>query len=218
MKVYINKPRSHWLSPYTILEKIVFWREIEYNEPAIERWSKILTPFSTALMKILDFVHPQVNWVRVDKYDTWSMDHTLTPIILPMLIQLKAVKHGAPNVDDEDVPANLRSTTKSAQKSKENDWDPDGNHFRRWDWVMGEMIWAFTQMADDESDAQFHTGVFDQTSVPCEWDANGKPMMYEMKKGPKHTAKWDKKGHMKHHARVSNGTRLFGKYYQSLWD
>jgi len=28
MKVYINKYRDHWLSPYTILEKVVFWRDV----------------------------------------------------------------------------------------------------------------------------------------------------------------------------------------------
>ena len=28
----------------------------------------------------------------------------------------------------------------------------------------------------------------------------------------------DKKGYTKHHERISNGTRLFGKYYQALWD
>ena len=42
--------------------------------------------------------------VRIDDFDTWSMDHTLAPIILPMLIQLKETKHGSPKVDDADVP------------------------------------------------------------------------------------------------------------------
>lgn len=218
MKVYINKPRHHWLSPYTILGKIVFWREIDYDEPVIERWNKILTPFSTALMKVLDVVHPQINYVKIDKWDSWSMDHTLSPIILPMLIQLKKHKHGAPFVDDEDVPAKLHSTTKAAQKVKKNSWDTDGNHFKRWEWVLDEMIWAFTQMTDEDSDAPFHTGVFDQTTVPCEWDANGKAILYKMENGPNHTAKWDRKGYIKHQARISNGTRLFGKYYQALWD
>ena len=47
--------------------------------------------------------------VHIDHWDTWSMDHTLAPIILPMLIQLKETKHGAPHVDDKDVPKELQS-------------------------------------------------------------------------------------------------------------
>jgi hypothetical protein len=73
-------------------------------------------------------VYDWVNWlwfdrrtqtvkVRIDRWDTWSMDHTLAPIILPMLVQLKETKHGAPIVDDEDVPKQLHMT------KKEKDWD-----------------------------------------------------------------------------------------------
>jgi len=48
--------------------------------------------------------------IHIDRWDTWSMDHTLAPVILPMLVQLKATKHGAPCVDLEDVPEELRPT------------------------------------------------------------------------------------------------------------
>ena len=27
MKVYINKYRNHWLSPYSIMEKVLFWKK-----------------------------------------------------------------------------------------------------------------------------------------------------------------------------------------------
>ena len=49
--------------------------------------------------------------VRIDTHDTWSMDHTLAHIVLPMLVQLKRTKHGAPNTDNADVPKELRSTS-----------------------------------------------------------------------------------------------------------
>jgi hypothetical protein len=219
MKVYISKYRDHWLSPYTICEKICWWREIDYDEPWVKRVNKVLGPIMDIYKKILDFIHPPINYVKIDNYDTWSMDSTLTPIILPMLKQLKETKHGAPFTEDEDVPPNLRSTTKSAQKAKKESWDTDGNHFLRWDWILDEMIWAFEQLADDEWEAQFHTGTSDIVWVPSkELDAKGKPRTYEMKKGPKDTRKWDKKGYMKHSARIDNGTRLFGKYFRALWD
>ena len=108
MKIYKSNYRNHWLSPYTILEKIFFWREIEYDEPIIKKLSDFLTPFSIAWQKFLDFVHPRINYVKIDRYDTWSMDHTLADIILPMLKQLRDTKHGSPMVDVEDVPEELR--------------------------------------------------------------------------------------------------------------
>ena len=218
MKVYISKYRDHWLSPYTICEKICWWREIDYDEPWVKRVVKILGPVMDVYKKILDFIHPPINYVKIDNYDTWSMDSTLTPIILPMLKQLKETKHGAPYTEDEDVPERLRSTTKAAIKSKKESWDTDCNHFKRWDWILDEMIWAFEQLADDW-EAQFHTGKSDIVWIPSkELDAKGKPLTYEMKSGPKDTRKWDKKGYMKHSARIDNGTRLFGKYFRALWD
>jgi hypothetical protein len=33
MKVYLSNYHNHWISPYTIMEKIVFWREIDYDSP-----------------------------------------------------------------------------------------------------------------------------------------------------------------------------------------
>jgi len=219
MKVYISKYRDHWLSPYTICERICWWREIDYDEPWVQRVVKILDPVMGVWRDFLDFIHPPINYVKIDNYDTWSMDSTLTPIILPMLRQLQATKHGAPNTDDDDVPANLRSTTRSAQKAKKNDWDTDGNHFKRWDWIMDEMIWAFEQLADDSWEEQYFSGKSDIIWVPSkELDAKGKPLTYEMKKGPGDTRKYDKKGYTKHSARIDNGLRLFGKYFRALWD
>ena len=42
--------------------------------------------------------------VRIDPWDTWSMDRTLALIIYPMLKQLHKTNHGAPCTDDDDVP------------------------------------------------------------------------------------------------------------------
>ena len=219
MKVYISKYRDHWLSPYTICEKICWWREIDYDEPWVQRTVKVLDPIMAVWRTILDTIHPPINLIKIDNYDTWSMDSTLTPIILPMLKQLKETKHGAPYTEDKDVPERLRSTTKAAVKSKKNSWDSDGNHFKRWDWVLNEMIWSFEQLANDDWEAQFHSGNSDVVWVPSkELDAKGKPRNYEMKKGPKDTRKWDKKGYMKYSERIDNGTRLFGKYFRALWD
>jgi hypothetical protein len=220
MKIYFSNYRNHWISPYTILEKIYFWREIDYDEPIIEKWSDRLLPICRAWNKFLDFIHPQIRYVKIDKYDTWNMDGTLSPIILPMLKQLNANKHGAPNVDDDDVPEELKSTT---APPKENKWDTDANHFKRWDWVMDQMIWSFEQLQpDNDWEEQYTSGVCDWKFVPVDAEGNevpkGEHKFSEMRHGPNHTYEIDWEGRNKHQERISNGLRLFGKYYQSLWD
>jgi hypothetical protein len=228
MKIYINKYRDHWLSPYTILEKVFFWREIDYDEPIIERWSDRLKPFSVGLQKILDKIHPKIDYVKIDYWDTWSMDHTLAKIVLPMLKQLHATKHGSQIVDLEDVPEELRGTSTEkydsqmtfdfyAEARKEKDVDYEAVH-TRWDWVLNEMIFAFEHKVDDSWEDAFREGEIDWKSVPCAWDENGKPTMYRMEDGPNHTYKCDYDGMQKVQDRMQNGFRLFGKYFQGLWD
>ena len=138
--------------------------------------------------------------VRIDRWDTWSMDHTLAPIILPMLVQLKATKHGAPLVDDKDVPKELKSTNAPL---KENEWDIDDWHFKRWDWVMDEMIWAFEQKNRDHWEDDYY----------------GPYIESEDKRELFGRFEWtDDEGRQKHQERMSNGFRLFGKYFENLWD
>ena len=218
MKVYISNYRNHWISPYTVLEKIFFWREID-DEPIIVKLSSILEPVSLVLQKFLDFVHPRTNYVKIDRWDTWSMDHTLSYIILPMLKQLKEKANGAPLVDDEDVPEELKS---SSAPAKVNKWDPDDNYFKRWEWVLGEMIFAFNCKSDDSWQDEFKSGEFDMDNVPVDEDGNEVPKqgakLYELRNGPNHTYKCDYEGMRKVEERMQNGFRLFGKYYNGLWD
>lgn len=202
MKVYLNKPRYHWISPYKILEKVFFWREIDYDEPLIEKWSDRLEPVSKAIQKVLDIIHPKVDYVKIDYWDTWSMDCTLSPIILPMLVQLQKTKHGSPHVDDEDVPEEIRSTS---APPKENEWDTDEFWHKRWEWVMNELIWTFTQLSDEDNESQF----YDHSEV----DPDEKNIMEQVKK-----IKCDYDTLKAHNERIKNGLRLFGKYYRGLWD
>lgn len=219
MKVYLSKYRNHWISPYTILEKVFFWREIEYSDPVIDKWAERLVPVCQAAQSVLDFFHPKINYVKIDHWDTWSMDHTLSQIILPMLKQLHATKQGAPSVDDEDVPEELKSTT---APPKENDWDTDGNWFKRWDYVLNEMIFAFEHKVDDSWQDSFRSGEVDTVMVYVDKDGNevpkGEHKYVEMKRGPNDTYVCDYDGMRKVEERIANGVRLFGKYYGGLWD
>ena len=145
--------------------------------------------------------------IRIDPWDTWSMDRTLALIVHPMLKQLKKTTHGAPCTDDDDVPEHLRSTN---AKPKKNDWDTDEFHFKRWDWIMKEMIWAFGELARDR-DPNFciKKGKYKWVQKEGEDWSEMVPLVepvYDMEK-------------MKaYHTRKKNAFRLFGKYYENLWD
>ena len=213
MKVWISRYRSHWISPYTILKAVCFWERDEdriYNladEPnnPYELWVNLLDPVCQVLQWFLDRVHPRWTYVRIDPWDTWSMDHTLADIILPMLRQLNATKHGAPHTDDEDVPEYLRSYM---AQPKEHEWDTDDLHFMRWDWILAEEIWAFEQLVNEDADSKF----FDHSECGDEkfpWNKDGQ---YVSK------IKYDSEGHAAWQARMDNGFRLFGKYFRCHWD
>lgn len=154
--------------------------------------------------------------IRVDDFDVWGLDHTLSMIIHPCLIRLKEKKHGAPNVDDEDVPEELKSTS---TQPKENEYDTDSNHFLRWDYVLDEMIFAFGEHLKDEYGEiakQFTTGSRDidfEKMKECKESTLAKLVV---KESPDYF--FDREGYEKHHERMDNGRRLFSKYYSDLWD
>jgi hypothetical protein len=205
MKVYISNYRHHWLSPYTVLEKVLCWKDwenISYDTPWVEKWADRLEPICRGVQWVLDCIHPRIDYVKIDRWDTWSMDHTLSHIILPMLQQLQATKHGSPNVADEDVPEYLRS---HMAQPREYEWDTDSLHHQRWDWVLAEMIWSFSQVLDTDSEDKF----FDHSEV--------KDRKHDIF-GQIHSIKIDHEGLNAHQARMTNGFRLFGRYYQALWD
>jgi len=139
--------------------------------------------------------------IQIDPWDTWSADHTLALIIVPLLQKMKDDKQGSPNVDDVDVPEHLRS---NAAPAKANDWDTDIYWHPRWEYVLNEMLWAMQQIAsNNEDDEKF----YDHSEVD-----ESKGVMEQMK-----AVKIDMEGLRAHQARIQKGCELFGKYFQALW-
>ena len=159
-------------------------KKYEYNWPDEMLWDHedfVIQAIDDGIQNVYDMF----NWIwfdrrkqkvsiRIDKHDTWSMDHTLAPIILPMLKQLKETNHGYPALLGE------------------NEWDD----------IMDEMIWAFEQKCRDHWEADYYgpyidgeDGVF---SGHFEWT--------------------DNEGLKAHQERMTNGFKLFGEYYENLWD
>ena len=153
MKVYISKYRHHWVSPYTILETLVFWRKVDILDlsPREEKFCELITPLCNGWLKLMDTIHPKIDYVKIDKWDTWDMRSTLALIALPMLKQLKATKHGIPadfihdKDGNEDIPFEVGE--------------------QKWNEALDAMIWSFETELEDDADGKFFNG--------DEWDRKG---------------------------------------------
>lgn len=147
--------------------------------------------------------------VHIDDYDVWNMDSTLALIVTPMLRMLKDSKMGKPFVDDEDVPEHLR---RAAAPPTESPWDVDDLHDARWEYVLGEMLFAFESEGVDWQQ-QFWTRYpkIDWTVYPEDEEEQFLPLRWE------DLGECDMEGMSAMGDRIQNGFKLFGKYYQSLW-
>lgn len=217
MKVKIKEYPSYY-GPTELVETLFFWVPKEKDEFGLKTkpmWVyNIAEKYSNSWLgnyhrklaqKVCDRQERKRCNVHIDCWDTWSMDDTLAHIILPMLVQLKQTKHGAPFVDIEDVPENMRPGQLEIDLyNKEG--KTDALFFKRWDYILDEMIWSFNEQIKDydESEGQF----YDSTNVSDDMS------LEELRKA----FTVDEEGLEKYSERKANGFRLFGKYYGALWD
>lgn len=204
MKVYIGK-YVKWWGPYQLAQLIPFVSEDTHDK--VGAWLA-----DTWVNDLCQWIHSKQNRnikVRIDPYDTWSMDNTLAHIILPMLKQIKETKHGSPYTDLEDVPEYMRYEDTEDSNTQ---WI-----HHRWDWILNEMIWAFEQELTDDWEDQFHHGERNIEWNLVSGNEDDETAMYEMKQtNPDYWVDFD--GMREYSNRIQNGFRLFGKYYSNLWD
>lgn len=210
MKIYTNRPRDNWISPYTVLEKLFWWRkdyDAFHKQPPA--W---ISKGCQLWFKVANVLNPDINYIHIDRHDVWNMADTLAEIILPMLVELKRQKQGSGFIDDEDVPYGLRSFN---APPKENEWDTDDFLHLRYSWFLDELIWTFTALhPSTDYEDNYHYGTVDFL-----WqDVPDKPGFTTLVTSPRNNHRWDKAGYEVYQARVNNGLRLFGKYYCALWD
>ena len=120
--------------------------------------------------------------VVIESHDIWQLDSTLNLIIAPSIAAFIESNHGGPNVELEDVPAELwpsRDPAWQALSEYDRFWKIDIYFFDRWNYILKEMYFAFAR-------AEYPNTV-----------------------GVESVDKYDD--------RVTNGLRLFAKYYQHLW-
>jgi hypothetical protein len=211
MKVYIGPVRSRWVSVihdrHMMRKYGLEWTDNQdWKDRAWERVEDAIQWVYNHTINLYLDKHEQKISVRIDNYDTWSMDHTLAHIIVPMLKQLQETKHGSPYVDDEDVPEEYRRTNAPPKK---DEYDVDDYHHQRWNWILYEMIWAFEQKVKGDWEAQYYKFEDCEPNDDADtfFEKLGTKLIWE-----------DPEGRKAHQKRMTNGFRLFGKYYEALWD
>ena len=191
MKIDIG-PYTNWIGPYQISNAIFFWvdkRAMDWDDEYLKRWdAQACEKFGNWLAST--WVSSFCNWIdskrtrkvkiRIDKYDTWSMDDTLGIIIHPMLVQLKATNHGYFISDPEDAPTIGKGEITDHGHN-------DDLAEKRYEWIMDEMIWAFGEYTNDDANEPDYKTADSETLIA-------------------------------YRDRKTNAFRLFGKYYQNLWD
>lgn len=158
--------------------------------------------------------------VKVERWDTYSLDHTAALIILPLLLQLKHSKQGVPSDFVSRVGGDMDSNY-VFEFIQEDENDVFDKLCQQWEETIDKMIWSFQQIVDDSYDSKYHHG-----DMKIGWKPVQRPNpvtgvveeMYEMVDENPGEHWYDHVGHMLHEERIQEGLELFGKYYRSLWD
>jgi hypothetical protein len=97
--------------------------------------------------------------VRIDEYDTWSLDHTLALIILPALKAFKADPHcGTPGkIFDLISPPEGEDNMYSDEQYEEAQ--------KLWIGIVDKMIFAFTAMTDEHAEDAFYRNGVDHSGL-----------------------------------------------------
>lgn len=213
MKVKIG-PYLHYWGPYQIAEALFFVdrnrvvlddEDYTWRERTAHRFGHWLADRAW-FANLCEWIHSKRTrniYVHIDNYDVWSMDETLKHIIGPMLVKLQECKQGSPLVDDGDVPPHLHSTQPDARTPDMQPYDSDKYFHQRWDWVLSEMIWVFTTDHDEVENS-----FYDHSN--CKKTGTLEEQM--------HGLVVDREGIEAYRTRKQNAYRLFGKYYEALWD
>ena len=160
--------------------------------------------------------------VRIDKYDTWNMDHTLALIIYPMLLQLRDTKPGVPG-EFADVGGEQYGVQDSFDFYQETHNESFDKGCENWNIVMDKMIWSFEQLQDEDYSKKYYhgEGIYDfaKTGKTFPNPITGKEeATFEMIDLNPDEHWVDYVGLQAHEEQIQEGLNLFGKYFRSLWD
>ena len=197
MRVNIGPYRS-WIGPYQIADAIFFWvdrRGIFVDEPEVyNRWDyKLNEKFGDWLANT--WVNDFCEWI--DKFKTRrvkihidSYDTWSMDYTLALIIYPMLIQLKEKN--HGYFYSDAEDTPHIGDGvDVDADFTNDPKAYDRYNWIMDELIWTFDQLANHNDTIMFYD---------------------------EETDKYDMEASQKYNDRISNGLRLFGKYYRGLWD
>lgn len=148
-------PHVKYFGPNQLAEKILFWLDKDHS--LVESFGDWLAhgrkgnTHITLLYRVLmwwEARNKQYCDVRIDDYDTYSLDETLSKVILPALKAFKATERmGYKPVPVEDVPDHLATHGNVDYLELQVD-DIEKELIWRWEYIIDEMIWYHEQVLD----------------------------------------------------------------------
>lgn len=153
--------------------------------------------------------------IHIDPYDTYSADHTLALIILPILLQFKQEKHGVPS-EFADVGGEDYAHQMSFDFYQETHSESFDESCKKWDDILDHMIWAFMEIAKDDYQDKYHHGHPDFNFVKDQVHPTYGQLYRMNNNNPDYWVDYD--GIRLHEERIQQGIDLFAKYYKNLWD
>ena len=230
MKVKMG-PYKNYIGPYQIAQKIFFWTENKYwYKDDSDQWPEWVEHFGdflaygkypalgdepkTLLYKLLLWIDARRKRsisIKIDNYDTWDLNTTMCMILHPSLIQLKETNHGCAQVEESDVPKEFHWS----HLEPESEWNHSEEQFQQklkaWDWVMDEMIFACWSEINDWESEYYR----DSEYTTEETEDGYTRMIFPEKTVAEELLSLERAIIEK---RISNGFRLMGLYWRSLWD
>lgn len=176
---FIYKARGNWYGPYSLARTLNPWKSGDKAEAFIDKWGGRFAR-NRYLERLFDWIESKrkdtVN-VKLDKWDHFDAYTVIAAVTLPLLKAMQSDWRGSPMIDYGDVP---ESVTK--------DLNEDEAIHARWEYVLGEMVWAMEQI---------------QPNYDWEEQYYDNDDMYTKRQA--------------HEERMAEGFRLFGKYFMNLW-
>jgi len=217
MKVYLGKYGTYWSNWYLTgkiykliyRNKFDFLSDDEYDAKIkIEKYlDKIIPEWFWKFVNF--FTNRRYTYIKIDDYDIWSLDHTLSMIILESLRKFKqsyidSEVKGIPGpfLTDPEYENQMCFDFYQSAYNEQSDID-------NWIRTLDKMIYSFDSIVNDGKSKFFdHSECTD---------------LHENMSGDEFTdsinkIKVDKIGLEIHYQKVDEGLLLFSKYFKNLWD
>lgn len=176
---FIYKARGNWYGPYSLARTLNPWKSGDKAEAFIDKWGDRFAR-NRYLERLFDWIESKRKdtvKVNLDKWDHFDAYTVIAAMALPLLKAMQSDRRGSPMIDYGDVP---ESVTK--------DMNEDEAIHARWEYVLGEMVWAMEQVQPNYDWEEQYYDIDDS---------------YELREV--------------HQKRMTNGFHLFGKYFTNLW-